>query len=955
MKKLIALLLLAGALNAQDPELTNWRSGIDVTFGVGDGSDKGTAYYEEYFWYDKVQKDAKVVYIKDTTPIIMGHNARNKAKTTSAGGAAPNYTVGVNGPDGLPDTGDEGTIRYRWDRDRQVKIKWANQFSEPLFPAYTNPITLAAQQYGFGDAVNVVGATGSNGGTPSDYQGTYFRGVVDEFGDEWHSLTVADDSNPVVAAVGGNSLLKDRADDAKTILFVVNPKTPCFTARVTGTGQFFTTAPKAYWTPRVVAQTTYIAPGASGTVTIELRDINGNNVFYRINGGSFIDAGAATVTLTDAAFSDGSNTLDYYYAGNAAYTKTRTVVKNPGYPSDAEPHGYALFKSPASYAAMLARISNPATQAYTAYRSYKTNSGFTGSYNDGWYASKRQGQMIGGGNGSNQWHLKSAFVAKVDGFNYTKSGEPESYGQVAKGMLMDGILQSNLVGCELNYNADAIPNRGRFYRGYYDNEPVLAAIFSYDIMIANFKANQVTGGITPIEDLFIRDCFAEFAYCNGMLRAQVGNGGVYENPDMWGGSGMITAAIIAIIMPEYSSLVYGTSGVGTASATYYDCPFPNVKYTWAQTLLQTQARGGFPDIVWGTGISNNDSTYESLVTPAGYLRAGNTYGEGNWINKLAYLTDNQMGVFMQMYASVIRDLAPQYGDARLRSLFASGLAGTLVGTKDPYPQTPTTWNWPYLCNSSWPDIAAVQSGVITIPSGDFKPMLIALYDPFAGGADVTAPTLTSATIPAGGTTVVFTFSEPIQFGAGGSTGWTLSLSGGAVTLSSPTGTGTANITFQLSRTVSSGETGTRTYTQPGNGFEDNAGNDLASVSSAAITIIGAGDSTPPTVSIATPSGNATVTAPNYTAMAGTAADNTGVTAVLWSNNRGGSGTATGTTSWAIPVITLLSGDNIITVQSQDAAGNLSTAATRTITYNPPVSGSTETHTNPRNRACLGGD
>jgi hypothetical protein len=41
--------------------------------------------------------------------------------------------------------------------------------------------------------------------------------------------------------------------------------------------------------------------------------------------------------------------------------------------------------------------------------------------------------------------------------------------------------------------------------------------------------------------------------------------------------------------------------------------------------------------------------------------------------------------------------------------------------------------------------------------------------------------------------------------------------------------------------------------------------------------------------------------------------------VSWSNDRGGSGVATGTTSWSVTGITLQSGANVITVTARDAA------------------------------------
>ena len=98
------------------------------------------------------------------------------------------------------------------------------------------------------------------------------------------------------------------------------------------------------------------------------------------------------------------------------------------------------------------------------------------------------------------------------------------------------------------------------------------------------------------------------------------------------------------------------------------------------------------------------------------------------------------------------------------------------------------------------------------------------------------------------------------------------------------------------------------------------------------------DTTVPTVTITDPTSNPThaVTSTPLT-ISGTAGDNLAVTQVSWSNNRGGSGTATGTTSWTAAGIALLSGDNVLTVTARDAAGNLATDVL-TVTYTPQVDG-----------------
>jgi len=95
------------------------------------------------------------------------------------------------------------------------------------------------------------------------------------------------------------------------------------------------------------------------------------------------------------------------------------------------------------------------------------------------------------------------------------------------------------------------------------------------------------------------------------------------------------------------------------------------------------------------------------------------------------------------------------------------------------------------------------------------------------------------------------------------------------------------------------------------------------------------DTIDPTIGITSPtSGTTYSTEEDSITLSGTAADNVGVTSVTWTNSRGGSGTASGTTSWTISALTLHCGDdNIITVTARDAAGN-SASDTLTIDVKP---------------------
>ena len=103
------------------------------------------------------------------------------------------------------------------------------------------------------------------------------------------------------------------------------------------------------------------------------------------------------------------------------------------------------------------------------------------------------------------------------------------------------------------------------------------------------------------------------------------------------------------------------------------------------------------------------------------------------------------------------------------------------------------------------------------------------------GDDVTAPTLSTKTIAANGTTLTLAFNETVSIGAGGNGGWTISPSGGAATLAYSSGSGTSSLVYTISRPIQFNETATVSYTQPTDGVEDTTGNDLVTFSGSSVT------------------------------------------------------------------------------------------------------------------------
>lgn len=103
----------------------------------------------------------------------------------------------------------------------------------------------------------------------------------------------------------------------------------------------------------------------------------------------------------------------------------------------------------------------------------------------------------------------------------------------------------------------------------------------------------------------------------------------------------------------------------------------------------------------------------------------------------------------------------------------------------------------------------------------------------------------------------------------------------------------------------------------------------------------ASDTQAPQVVISSPTTSGSyATSTSSINLGGTASDNVGVTQVTWSKSGGGSGTASGTTSWSITGISLASGSNTITLTAKDAAGNQGTKSI-VVTYTSPSVGDTQ--------------
>lgn len=645
MKSLFQFLAFAAAA-LPSFALTNYQTGIECNMG----GTQGTAWQEETLSSFPTYADRRIIYILDTTTIAFVHNARNKAWLSSGGGYDSPSVIGINGVDTIANSGDEGLPLYRIDREMNWGGRWGDSAaagtrtfknfgggttSVPTFnwpsafaisgvipygtTGYVIPgtITFATQTYSWG--ASVVGSVGARAGqVVGDWPNYAWMGIADSLTDEWHTISVADDDH--LFCINDVEL---KSSDSKIYLFVVNPKTPCLVPSVTGNAQFYTTPPKAYFAPKISDQTTVFSAG-TGTFSLMIQDINGGNVSYSINGGATVAPGSSSTTLAASDFSTGTNTLQYWF--NPSFKKTRTIIKDPTYPSTGETHGYLAWGNSTNYSAFVTRLG---TAPYAAiYAEALDQNFFNGQTN---FDSVNGTGVRYNGYPGRYPPLMNAVLAKTTSWTAVASGKSLSYAQYAKLMIMQGGMSVDPVGTEILCQNTTIPCRELYYRGYYDTRLQMEKAFAYDILIADYKSTQVTGGITAVEDWFIRnEVLAPQAYM-GALVAQGYRNQEEVNPGMWGTSWQIAGLITAMAMPSYTSAVFGTSGFDGNTTTYNYTPNASTPLTWKKTFLDNNSTlVGYPNLTFRFGMEEYefDSSGNCLdrVAYLGWPLIGQTYG-----------------------------------------------------------------------------------------------------------------------------------------------------------------------------------------------------------------------------------------------------------------------------------------------------------------------------------------
>lgn len=702
--------------------ITSYKSGIDLTLSGAEGAD----WMVEGFLHDPRLWDGRVIYLKSATQIGFTHNARNVAGVPAPAGTLGEDRYVVIGT-GTP---DDGQVRYKIDGDR----KWDHR--PDAWRSYTADLTFSTLTYElYGDAgVPVLGAVGGNGlaFTAVNFDTHYHRGITGAAGNEYHTITVCDWD-------ASSSSSEFRASDSMVLVFCVNPKTPCLKVTASGTAQFYTTPIKTYQVPYIYDQTTYCAPGDAGAVSFEIRDINGNNVFYRIGGGSFINAGASFKVLEDVNFADGTNTLQYYFAGNAAYTKTRTIVKNPAFPSAAEQHGDRFWVNAAQWTAQIApkfAVGGSKEAAWLTLWRTKNSKNSNQTLNSEYGAGLRKPAANGGVN---------AFLARYYGVAAPSFLTPAyTYAHFAKISLLDNLLALDPVGADYRFSGSPLPTREMLYRGYYDDLQLLPLLYAYDYTAGYYRSDQRPGGMTAVEDWFVRDRIASWMQVCGCASGGWTDDLSFNVTDMWPGAHKMMAGAITGIMPNYSTRYFGTSGLDGNLTTYNHIIFPPVNYRWFDLYLDNAIYPpGYPALANGLGLEESRFAYKQGRTSA------SDPGDGiislKWNDRISYSETPLMGHSMANYYCFLKLFHPTKNLPVFNQAMTLAAAGTLRGSKfedsKPSDFTPRFNPWLSMCNGWFPDFRdavalSITSAQIDSEMNSGRLMYITLYNtnlPLGGG------------------------------------------------------------------------------------------------------------------------------------------------------------------------------------------------------------------------------
>ena len=548
-------------------ELSNHQSGISLSLSGGNGSD----WAVEQTYHDATVADL-VLYVKAKVQFSLAHNEHNTVVNDNMPGG--NRLIGGNGQDGKPDSGDEGIIHYKIDRDLQAH-SYTEQGTIPAWaPVFKTPFSFSTLTY---DGTNkVLGAIGDNGGEwgliPFETTKRFYYGVRDSFGNEWHSLCYWDDDVELLKRLKVN-VHRQGASDGHFVAICVNPLTPVLQFSAGGAEQYYTTPLKVYNAPVIWAQTTHLTRG----VKINFLNLTDTEpVFFRVDAGAFQKFSGQPLTAGNLFQGDNSAHILEAKCGEKGVICRRSIVFAPSYPAPSEKHGYLLWKNEEDRQETIKKLQN--VEPFKTSYNVKCGDWYQGLPAN--FSDARQGWC--GGAYEAGATLANAFVMAVDG--------PEKRRELAKiaktRLLRMARIQpvganENTVGC--TPCKDFLNEIGQPLQTYAD------AGVAYDLLAGFFRQSQHPDGMTPIEEIRIRDGLAKIAHALiGQTRenwdCSIGAGSTH-----WALGYEIAAGTIALAMPTYKSPYYGVSGADRKSVNDFPGvggklwnPYPDQRVTWYQ-------------------------------------------------------------------------------------------------------------------------------------------------------------------------------------------------------------------------------------------------------------------------------------------------------------------------------------------------------------------------------------
>ncbi|MBN2584963.1 MAG: heparinase II/III family protein [Planctomycetes bacterium] len=540
----LATLLLgaSGATRAADLELGFTGISLDVQGA------EGTDYAVERLWYDRETDDDVILYLRSTVPIALSHNANNLVAANTP------WTAGM----------DPGTIVYKIDGDG---LRGYSGNIYQAAPAYGNPINppLSEIQFQYSAPFTLAAFKGRLG------QGDdFYRGMTDACGDEWHVLTFWD-----VDPENTHHERDDQTNDGKIVLVVLDPQTPCIAFEAPEGEQFYTTPPKLYYVPHVHGQKTYLTSG----VRITLANItNSKPIHYQVNDGA-AQAYSGPLTASDL-FSQADTVYTFtYWLGDDGAKKTREIHYRPSQPATGEEHPKMLFKSPAALAEAQAIVAagGPAASALLAPPGYIAMPNPPVDFRTG--LRYLRASLYSGG----YYYQTKSLAATIK--EYARLGVLQKDAALMR-RAADGLLflyTIDPMGGESSDGRNGGPCQERCM--YSDGRITIDAALAYDLLAAQFTPeNGYANGLTPIEHIKIRDNIAGEAVM--MVQFPTSNPTPFWQTARDSGSPRdvqleMFIASLAMAVPTYDSVYYGTSGAdGATEATHLWTPWPDATLTW---------------------------------------------------------------------------------------------------------------------------------------------------------------------------------------------------------------------------------------------------------------------------------------------------------------------------------------------------------------------------------------